>query len=190
MVPTSPCSPRPRPPPCSWPSGSPPVEGGRPSPGSGGDERAMGLGPEPPQPRSRVPAVAGPSGGAAPAHGPDLSPRPPSGFPAVPPRHPPRHCGRPAPFLGLAGPPHPTPAGSRQPRLRRGRRPLPSFPRAVSEAAVLQTLVPFGIPQTRLLSVPRPSPRALGKCGRVLSPRSPAAHLSPGGNAAPPQSPA
>lgn len=82
--------------------------------------------PERPQPRPRIPAVAGPSGGAARAHGPDLSPGLPAGAPAVPPRRPPRHCGRPAPFLGPAGPAHPCGVRAAPPAAEEGGPSLPS----------------------------------------------------------------
>lgn len=114
---------RPRPPPRSWPvrrrPGSPLVEGGRPSPGTGGGGRAVSRSPEPPQPRPRMPAVAGPSGGAAQAHGPDLSPRPPAGaLPSLPAA---RRVTAAAPPPSWAWQALPSPAGSGQPRPQRGR---------------------------------------------------------------------
>lgn len=69
--------------------------------------------------------MAGPSGGAARAHGPDLPPGLPAGTPPVPPRRPPRHCGRPAPFLGAR--PYPPRRGPGSPARGGGGRPQPSF---------------------------------------------------------------
>lgn len=91
----------------------------------------------------------------------------------------------------------PTPAGSRQPRLRRRRRPLPSFPTAVSGEAALQMLVLFT--PVRLLESPKHAafypPWPGLPCAREwelrrgpLSALSPPSHLRPRGNAPPPRS--
>lgn len=92
---------------------SPLASGGRPSPDPGRGGRSQGGSPLCPQSQPRIPDGARPSGGAEPAHSPDLFPRSACRRPCCP--SPPRHCGRPAPFLGPAGPPHPCRVGAAPP---------------------------------------------------------------------------
>lgn len=96
---------------------SPLASGGRPSPGPGRGDRPQGGSPLRPQPRPRIPNGARPSGGAEPAHSPDLFPGLPAGAPAVPPSR----VTAAAPPPSWAQQALPTPAGSGQPRPRRGR---------------------------------------------------------------------
>lgn len=165
-VPLPSAPPHPRPPPCSWPvrrrPGSPPVEGGRPSPGTGGGRRAVRLSPERPQPRPRIPAVAGPSGGAAQAHGPDLSACPPAGaLPSLPAA---RRVTAAAPPPSWAWQALPNPAGSGQPRPQRGRAAPAFLPQgsrgrgSSSNAGAFYSLCALRDPQSTLGFNLHPSP--------------------------------
>lgn len=111
---------------------SPLASGGRPSPDPGRGGRPQGGTPLCPQSRPRIPDGARPSGGAEPAHSPDLFPRSTRRRPCRP--SPPRHCGRPAPFLGPAGPPHPGRVGAAPPAARQGGPCFPS-PRQTGQEA-------------------------------------------------------
>ena len=102
---------------------SPLASGGRPSPNRGRGGRPQGGSPLCPQSRPRFPDGARPSGGAEPAHSPDLFPGLPAGAPAVPPRR----VTAAAPPLSWARLVLPTPAGSGQPRPRRSKA-GPCFP--------------------------------------------------------------
>lgn len=123
----------------------------------------MGGSPERPQPRPRIPAVAGPSGGAASAHGPDLSPHPPAGaLPSLPAA---RRVTAAAPPPSWARRALPTSTGSGSPARGGGGRPLPSFPNAAGEeAGAFYSLCAGWDPQSTLGFCLHPSPAFL--CAR------------------------
>lgn len=117
--------------------------------------------------------MAGPSGGAAQAHGPDLSHRPPAGaLPSLPAA---RRVTAAAPPPSWAWQALPSPAGSGQPRPQRGRAAPAFLPQGSRGREFLQTLVLFtpsvlfGIPKALLVSVSTlaQSSYVLGKYSRV-----------------------